>query len=98
MHVSPVGMVGDTDVLHRHRRVVVGGDGEGERSIRSGDNHTVAIRLLDVAPSFIYLRTDFPFQIPHKSGFAHFRRDFGANTKSGICSSTSCAIMFSNHS
>lgn len=54
MHVSPVGMVGDTDVLHRHRRVVVGGDGEGERSIRSGDNHTVAIRLLDEALMTLY--------------------------------------------
>ena len=39
---------------HRHRRVLVGGDGEGVRSIRLGDNHTVAIRLLDEALMTLY--------------------------------------------
>ena len=47
MHVAPVGMVGDTNVLHRHRRVVVGRDGERKRTVGRENGHAVAIRLLD---------------------------------------------------
>ena len=54
MHVAPVGVVGDADVLHRHRCVVARRDGEGERSVGGRNNHTVAISLLDKALVALY--------------------------------------------
>ena len=54
MDVAPVGVVGDADVLHRQRCVVVRWDGERERTIGGRDDHTVAIGLLDKALVALY--------------------------------------------
>ena len=52
--VTPVGVVGDADVLHRQGDVVIGGDGERERTVGGRDDHTVAIGLLDKALVALY--------------------------------------------
>lgn len=52
--VAPVGVVGNADVFHRQRCVVVRWDGERERAIGGGNNHTVAIGLLDKALMALY--------------------------------------------
>ena len=52
--VAPVGVVGDADVLHRQGDVVIGGDGERERTVGGRDEHTVAIGLLDKALVALY--------------------------------------------
>ena len=49
MNMAPVGVVGDADVFHRQRCVVVRGDGEGEGAVGGWDEHAVAISLLDKA-------------------------------------------------
>ena len=54
MDMTPVGMVGDTNVLHRHRRIMIGGDGEGERTIGRGNHHAITVRLLDEALMTLY--------------------------------------------
>ena len=54
MDVAPVGVVGDADVLHRQGDVVIGGDGERERTVGGRDDHTVAIGLLDKALVALY--------------------------------------------
>ena len=38
MDVAPVGVVGDADVLHRQRDVVIGGNGERERTVGGRDD------------------------------------------------------------
>lgn len=47
MHMTPVSVVGNAYILHQHRCVVCGRDGECLQTIGSGYNHTVAIGLLD---------------------------------------------------
>lgn len=47
-------MVGDADVLHRQRDVVIGGDGEREGAVGGRDDHTVTIGLLDKALVALY--------------------------------------------
>ena len=54
MHVAPVGVVGDADVLHRQGDVVIGGDGERKRAVGGRDDHTVTIGLLDKALVALY--------------------------------------------
>ena len=54
MDVAPVGVVGDADVLHRQRSVVVRWDGEREGAVGGRDDHTVAIGLLDKALVALY--------------------------------------------
>jgi hypothetical protein len=54
VHVAPVGVVGDADVLHRQRDVVIGGDGEREGAVGGRDDHTVTIGLLDKALVALY--------------------------------------------
>lgn len=54
MDVAPVGVVGDADVLHRQGDVVIGGNGERERTVGGRDDHTVAIGLLDKALVALY--------------------------------------------
>ena len=54
MDVAPVGVVGDADVLHRQRCVVVRWDGEREGAVGGRDDHTVAIGLLDKALVALY--------------------------------------------
>ena len=54
MHVAPVGVVGDADVLHRQGDVVIGGNGEREGTVGGRDDHTVAIGLLDKALVALY--------------------------------------------
>ena len=52
--MAPVGVVGDADVLHRQRCVVVRWDGERERTAGGRDDHTVAIGLLYIALVALY--------------------------------------------
>ena len=52
--VAPVGVVGDADVLHRQRCVVVRWDGEREGAVGGRDDHTVTIGLLDKALVALY--------------------------------------------
>ena len=52
--VAPVGVVGDADVLHRQRDVVIGGDGEREGAVGGRDEHAVTIGLLDKALVALY--------------------------------------------
>lgn len=47
MHMTPVGVVGNSYILHQHRCVVCGRDSESLQTIGGGYNHTVAIGLLD---------------------------------------------------
>ena len=54
MDVAPVGVVGDADVFHRQRCVVVRWDGEREGAVGGRDDHTVAIGLLDKALVALY--------------------------------------------
>lgn len=54
MHVAPVGVVGDADVLHRQGDVVIGGDGERKRAVGGRDEHAVTIGLLDKALVALY--------------------------------------------
>ena len=54
MDMAPVGVVGDADVLHRQRCVVVRWDGEREGAVGGRDDHTVAIGLLDKALVALY--------------------------------------------
>lgn len=54
MHVAPVGMVGNANILHRQRSVVIGRNGEGKRTIGSRNDHTVAVSLLDKALMALY--------------------------------------------
>ena len=54
MYMAPVGVVGDADVFHRQRCVVVRGDGEGEGAVGGWDEHAVAIGLLDKALVALY--------------------------------------------
>ena len=54
MDVAPVGVVGDADILHRQRCVVVRWDGEREGAVGGWDDHTVAIGLLDKALVALY--------------------------------------------
>ena len=54
MHVAPIGVIGDADILHRQRDVVIGGDGEREGAVGGRDDHTVTIGLLDKALVALY--------------------------------------------
>ena len=54
VNMAPVGVVGDADVFHRQRCVVVRGDGEGEGAVGGWDEHAVAISLLDKALVALY--------------------------------------------
>ena len=54
MHVAPVGVVGNADVLHRQGDVVIGRDGEREGAVGGRDDHTVTIGLLDKALVALY--------------------------------------------
>ena len=54
MYMAPVGVVGDANVFHRQRCVVVRGDGEGEGAVGGWDEHAVAISLLDKALVALY--------------------------------------------
>ena len=54
MHVAPVGVVGDADVLHRQGDIVIGGDGERKRAVGGRDEHAVTIGLLDKALVALY--------------------------------------------
>ena len=52
--MAPVGVVGDADIFHRQRCVMVRGDGEREGAVGGRDDHTVAIGLLDKALVALY--------------------------------------------
>ena len=52
--MSPVGVVGNADVFHRQRCIMIRWDGERKRTIGGGNNHTVAIGLLDKALMALY--------------------------------------------
>lgn len=54
MHVAPVGVVGNADVLHRQGDVVIGRDGEREGAVGGRDEHAVTIGLLDKALVALY--------------------------------------------
>ena len=54
MHVAPVGMVGNANILHRQRSAVIGRNGERKRTIGGRDNHSVAVSLLDKALMALY--------------------------------------------
>ena len=54
MHVAPIGMIRDTDILHRHRRIVIRRDGESQRTIGGGYDHAIAISLLDETLMALY--------------------------------------------
>lgn len=54
MHVAPIGVIGDADILHRQRDVVIGGDGEREGAVGGRDEHAVTIGLLDKALVALY--------------------------------------------
>ena len=54
MNMAPVGVVGDADVFHRQRCIVVRGDGEREGAVGGWDEHAVAISLLDKALVALY--------------------------------------------
>ena len=54
MHVAPVGMVGNANILHRQRSAVIGRNGEGKRTIGGRNDHTVAVSLLDKALMALY--------------------------------------------
>ena len=54
MHVAPVGMVGNANILHRQRSAVISRNGERKRTIGGRDNHSVAVSLLDKTLMALY--------------------------------------------
>ena len=54
MHVAPVGMVGNANILHRQRSAVISRNGERKRTIGGRNDHTVAVSLLDKALMALY--------------------------------------------
>ena len=56
MHMPPVPVIGDAYILHQHFRVVVllGGDGEGKRSVRPYDDTSIPVSLFHIMVVALY--------------------------------------------